>query len=69
VGQGDCDDVGILNKYVGCKISCDKGSIRRFIKLVLLQSFEDEFKCKAGKVVVPPEAGGVLIKKRHQGKA
>jgi len=36
---------------------------------VLLQSFEDEFKCKAGKVVVPPEAGGVLIKKRHQGKA
>ena len=29
---------------------------------VLLQSFEDEFKCKAGKVMVPAESGGVLVK-------
>jgi len=64
----DCDDVGILNAYVGCKIRSDKNSIR-FIKLVLLQSFEDEFKCKAGKVMVPAEAEGVLIKNRHQEKA
>jgi len=24
----DCDDVGILNEYVGCKIECDNDSIR-----------------------------------------
>jgi len=24
----DCDDVGILNEYVGCNIECDKASIR-----------------------------------------
>jgi len=29
----------------------------KFTQLVLLQSFEDEFKCKAGKVMVPAEAG------------
>jgi len=36
---------------------------------VLLQSFEDESKCKAGKLMAPAEAGGVLIKKIHQEKA
>jgi len=35
---------------------------------VLLQGFEDEFKCKAGKVMVHTETGGVLIKKNDQEK-
>jgi len=30
---------------------------KRFTQLVLLQSFEDEYKCKAGKVMIPAEAG------------
>jgi len=42
----DCNDVGILIKYM-----CNEASIR-FTQLVLLQSFEDEFKCKASKVMV-----------------
>ena len=50
----DCNDVGLLNEYVGCKIEQDENSIR-FTQPVLLQSFEDEFKCKAGKVMVPLE--------------
>jgi len=41
----------------------------RFTQLVLLQSFEDKFKCKASKVMVSAERGGVLIKKSNQEKA
>jgi len=67
-GRFDCDDVGLLKEYVGCKIDWDEKSIR-FAQPVLLQSFEDEFKCKAGKVMVPTEAGGVLIKKDEKDKA
>ena len=39
-----CDDVGELNKYVGCKIDYNKmeGSIK-IMQLILIQSFEDEF--------------------------
>ena len=41
----DCDEVGKLNEYVGCKINFNQEE--GWIKLtqpVLLQSFEDEFK-------------------------
>jgi len=57
--QINCDDVRLLNEYVGCKIECDE----KLIRFVLLQSFEDEFKCKAVKVIVPAEAVGVFVKK------
>ena len=36
---------------------------------MLLRSFEDEFNCKVGKVMVPAEAGGVLVKKGEKDKA
>ena len=64
----DCNDVGILNEYMGFKIKHDKASIR-FTQPVLLQSFVDKFKCKASKVMVSAERGGVLIKKSNQEKA
>jgi len=67
-GRFDCDDVGLLNEYVRCKIEHDEKSIR-FTQLVLLQSFEDECKCKAGKVMVPVEAGSLLVKKGKKDKA
>jgi hypothetical protein len=40
----DCEDVGIMNEYVGCKITrdLDEPSLR-MMQPVLLQSFEDEF--------------------------
>ena len=53
----DCDDVGELSEYVGCKILQTDSTIR-FAQPVLLQSFEDEFKCKAGKTQIPPKASG-----------
>jgi len=51
--------VGELHEYVGCKIARTEKSIR-FTQPVLLQSFEDEFQCKEGKVMTPAEAGSVL---------
>jgi hypothetical protein len=40
----DCEDAGIMNEYVGCKITrdLDEPSLR-MTQPVLLQSFEDEF--------------------------
>jgi len=67
-GRFDCNNVGLLNEYVGCKIQWDDDSIR-FTQPVLLQSFEDEFKWKAGEVMVPAEAGGVLVKRCERDKA
>jgi len=67
-GRFDCDDVGLFNEYVGCKIEYDEKLIR-FTQLVLLQSFEDEFKCKAPKVMVPVEAGAILVKNGKKDKA
>ena len=39
-----CDDVGELNKYIGCKIDYNKieGSIK-ILQPILIQNFEDEF--------------------------
>jgi len=53
--------VGELNEYVECKIKQTDSTIR-FTQPVLLQSFGDEFKCKAGKIQIPAEAGGNLEK-------
>ena len=64
-GRFACDDVRLLNEYVGCKIECDA----KLIIFVLLQSFEDEFKCKAVKVIVPAESVGVLVMKDEKDKA
>ena len=38
----ECDDVGELNEYVGCKIERTNDSMK-FTQPVLLQSFKDEF--------------------------
>jgi hypothetical protein len=38
----ECDDLGELNKYVGCKIDSDEDYVK-FTQPVLIQSYEDEF--------------------------
>jgi hypothetical protein len=38
----ECDDLGELNEYVGCKIARDEDSVK-FTQPVLIQSYEDEF--------------------------
>ena len=47
----DCDEIGELKEYVGCKV--EHNHEEGFIKLtqpVLLQSFEDEFDLPEGKL-------------------
>ena len=46
---------------MGCKIERTDSSIK-FTQPVLLQSFEDEFRCKAGRIKIPAEAAGHLEK-------
>jgi hypothetical protein len=60
----DCEDVGIMNEYVRCKIErdLDEPSLR-MTQPVLLQSFEDEFDLtEMGKPRIPAPAGSVLNK-------
>jgi len=59
----DCDDVGLLTEYVSCKIELDEASIK-ITQPVLLQSYKDDFKYKAGMVMIASEAGGVLGQER-----
>ena len=60
----DCDDVGELKEYVGCKVDIDRkeGSIT-LTQPVLLQSFEDEFELPEGAFPrTPAIAGDVLMR-------
>ena len=59
----DCDEVGEVKEYVGCKVDHDKKL--RQIKItqpVLLQSYEDEYAIEHKKPSTPAEAGTVLVK-------
>ena len=57
----DCDNVGEVNKYVGCKIERGNGFIK-FTQPVMIQSFDDKFKTTKKKLSTPAQAGTVLIK-------
>ena len=59
----DCDEVGEVREYVGCKVEQNKndGSIK-FTQPVLLQSYKDEFELSDKKPLTPAEAGNVLMK-------
>jgi len=56
----DCDDLGALTEYVGCRVDRNKNSIK-IAKPVLLQSFEDEFGCTDNNVKILAESGSVLV--------
>ena len=59
----DCDDIGEVKEYLGCKIDIDKkNKALRLTQPVLLQSFKDEFELPdSGRVQsVPAVAGSVL---------
>jgi hypothetical protein len=57
----DCDDVGDMTEYVGCKIERDQneGSLV-FTQPVLIQSFQDEFELPTENYETPAEPGKVL---------
>ena len=57
----DCDNVGDVMEYVGCKIDRNEsdGSMK-FTQPVMLQSFGDEFEVSEKKPNTPAEAVTVL---------
>jgi hypothetical protein len=60
----DCDEVGELKEYVGCKVDIDRKE--RSVTLtqpVLLQNFADEFELPEGASPrTPAVAGDVLVR-------
>jgi hypothetical protein len=62
-GMFDCDDVGELKEYVGCKL--ERNWNKREIKVtqpVLLQSYKDEFELPKQSCTTPAEPSKVLMK-------
>eukprot|EP00957_Ditylum_brightwellii_P133767 10199802-Ditylum_brightwellii.AAC.1 len=65
----DCNYVGEVKEYVGCKINLDEeGRSTTFTQPVPLQSFEDEFELTEIKAKTPAEVGKILIKADPENK-
>ena len=61
-GLFDCDDVGEMKEYVGCKIERDvKGGSLKLTQPVLIQSFEDEFDLPGRQYDTPAESKRQLM--------
>jgi hypothetical protein len=68
--QFECDDVGKIEEFLGNKIEIDYVSkTAKFTQPVLLQSLNDEFELKKGKVKLPATAGSILSYKGEGVKA
>ena len=58
----ECNDIGDIDEYVGCKIDKSESGIR-FTQPVMLQSFEDEFNLEnVRETVTPADPGSTLPK-------
>ena len=59
----DCDEVGEVKEYVGCKIERDlEERSFKFTQPVLLQSYKDEYELSGKRPATPAEAGTLLVK-------
>jgi Reverse transcriptase (RNA-dependent DNA polymerase) len=57
----ECDNVGVMTEYVGCKVECNNNDSIKLTQPVLLQSFVDEFDLsKVGSAVTPAPQGEKL---------
>ena len=68
--QFDCDDVGDLNEYIGCKVEIDheNGTVK-FTQPVMLQSFKDEFELDETFIPsTPMDAGKILTPSENESK-
>ena len=72
VSRFDCDDIGVVKEYVGCKIDKDvKNNMFKFTQPVIIQSFRDAFelgKEYAKTPVTPADPGTVLVKAEDKDK-
>ena len=62
----DCDNVGNMDEYVGCKIGREEGSVT-FTHPVMLQSFKDEFDLPTWAPNIPGEPGKTFSKSKEGG--
>ena len=60
----DCDYVGNMDEYVGCKIWREEGSFT-CTQPVMLQSFKDNFDLPTRATNTPGEPGKTLIKSKE----
>ena len=62
--QFDCDEVGNMDEYVGCKVdrNFEDGTIK-FTQPVMIQSFSDEFELPEGKAPNTPATPGQFLVK------
>ena len=59
----DCDNVGDVTEYTGCKVESDEKEISiKFIQPLMIQSFKDEYKATNKERSTPAELGSVLVK-------
>ena len=57
----ECDDVGKLTEYVGCKLDCNSETRTiKFTQPVQIRSFSDEFELPSSAYKTPAEPGKVL---------
>jgi hypothetical protein len=58
----DCDNIGELKEYIGCKIDYNKkeGSMK-ITQPVMIQSFEDKFNLPEGKAANTPALPGSVL--------
>jgi hypothetical protein len=65
----NCDDVGELEEFIGCKIVINKTKkSARLTHPVLLQSLSDEFELGDQKAEIPATAGTILTYKQEGDK-
>jgi hypothetical protein len=62
----DCDEIGELTEYIGCKIDRGEGYMK-LTQPVLLQSFQDEFDIPEGKVPSTPAIPGEILRSGMKG--
>jgi hypothetical protein len=65
----DCDDLGELTEYVGCKIETTESDVilLLFIPPALLQSYQDQFKIERERPMRTPTKMGKAIVKCAEG--
>ncbi len=58
----DCDDVGELKEYVGCKVDYDRANgTMKLTQPVMIQSFVDEFNLPSGATPNTPAIPGIVL--------
>ena len=63
----DCDNVGDVTEYTGCKVERDEKEISiKFIQPLMIQSFKDEYKVTNKERSTPAELGSVLVKSEER---